>query len=100
MSPGRGSSAIGTPIMSYRPHLVREAGGTNGNVEAMESSPGLARFTDVVARDDFTLDQAALLIGAWEYPERDIEDRKSTRLNSSHTVISYAVFCLKKKKKK
>src|SRR5438034_3534056 len=37
--------------------------------------------------------------------DRDVErwrgeDRKSTRLNSSHTVISYAVFCLKKKKKK
>src|SRR5437588_7822015 len=29
-----------------------------------------------------------------------ILDRKSTRLNSSHTVISYAVFCLKKKKKR
>src|SRR5947207_15680346 len=29
-----------------------------------------------------------------------LQDRKSTRLNSSHTVISYAVFCLKKKKKK
>src|SRR5438034_1970603 len=29
----------------------------------------------------------------------DPVDRKSTRLNSSHTVISYAVFCLKKKKK-
>src|SRR2546426_5463258 len=28
------------------------------------------------------------------------EDRKSTRLNSSHLVISYAVFCLKKKKKR
>src|SRR5256885_5986085 len=28
-----------------------------------------------------------------------IADRKSTRLNSSHLVISYAVFCLKKKKK-
>src|SRR5256885_3698460 len=28
----------------------------------------------------------------------DTEDRKSTRLNSSHLVISYAVFCLKKKK--
>src|SRR3954463_9482237 len=27
-------------------------------------------------------------------------DRKSTRLNSSHTIISYAVFCLKKKRKK
>src|SRR2546426_5534556 len=34
--------------------------------------------------------------------ERSIRarDRKSTRLNSSHLVISYAVFCLKKKKKK
>src|SRR5438132_4026549 len=37
--------------------------------------------------------------------DRDVEvgvsdpDRKSTRLNSSHTVISYAVFCLKKTKK-
>src|SRR2546430_7438588 len=29
-----------------------------------------------------------------------LEDRKSTRLNSSHSQISYAVFCLKKKKKK
>src|SRR5206468_10225273 len=31
---------------------------------------------------------------------RQAEDRKSTRLNSSHDQISYAVFCLKKKKKK
>src|SRR5438034_7240134 len=30
-------------------------------------------------------------------PAIDDRDRKSTRLNSSHTVISYAVFCLKKK---
>src|SRR5436305_12079803 len=30
--------------------------------------------------------------------ERGLEDRKSTRLNSSHVRISYAVFCLKKKK--
>src|SRR3712207_6872794 len=32
-------------------------------------------------------------------PPRRIVDRKSTRLNSSHANISYAVFCLKKKKK-
>src|SRR2546427_4260112 len=31
-------------------------------------------------------------------PKRDWRDRKSTRLNSSHSQISYAVFCLKKKK--
>src|SRR5690554_7742995 len=33
-------------------------------------------------------------------PARNQADRKSTRLNSSHVRISYAVFCLKKKKKK
>src|SRR2546430_1855621 len=32
------------------------------------------------------------------FRSRGIEDRKSTRLNSSHSQISYAVFCLKKKK--
>src|SRR5947207_5974768 len=32
--------------------------------------------------------------------DQSLTDRKSTRLNSSHTVISYAVFCLKKKKNK
>src|SRR5258708_21635120 len=31
---------------------------------------------------------------------KNSRDRKSTRLNSSHQIISYAVFCLKKKKKK
>src|SRR5690606_40118451 len=34
------------------------------------------------------------------YFEKVLEDRKSTRLNSSHVKISYAVFCLKKKKNK
>src|SRR5260221_2124823 len=34
------------------------------------------------------------------HPRPRLGDRKSTRLNSSHTVISYAVFCLKKKKRK
>src|SRR2546430_9841299 len=51
-------------------------------------------------------DDAALarrVVGLAEIPrladERaDVEDRKSTRLNSSHSQISYAVFCLKKKK--
>src|SRR5947207_14413369 len=35
--------------------------------------------------------------GGFLRPRRKYPDRKSTRLNSSHTVISYAVFCLKKK---
>src|SRR5438132_8999596 len=35
----------------------------------------------------------------WSCVLSSLRDRKSTRLNSSHTVISYAVFCLKKQKK-
>src|SRR2546430_11234202 len=38
------------------------------------------------------------LFVAKEHAVREKEDRKSTRLNSSHSQISYAVFCLKKKK--
>src|SRR5262245_62984289 len=34
-----------------------------------------------------------------ELPKQELRDRKSTRLNSSHLGISYAVFCLKKKNK-
>src|SRR5256885_3454639 len=46
----------------------------------------------------FVRDRAALrrAIAVWRGAERHL-DRKSTRLNSSHLVISYAVFCLKKK---
>ena len=40
----------------------------------MDGSPGLSRFAEVVGRDDFSLDQAALLIGAWDYPERDVDN--------------------------
>src|SRR5688500_19973238 len=50
-----------------------------------------ARHTGI--RRDHDARRAELMRG------RDREDRKSTRLNSSHLVISYAVFCLKKKKK-
>ncbi|HLL24738.1 MAG TPA: transglutaminase-like domain-containing protein [Kofleriaceae bacterium] len=39
----------------------------------MDPSPGLVRFSEVVAREDFPLDQAALLIGAWDYPERNLD---------------------------
>src|SRR2546422_3031733 len=37
--------------------------------------------------------------GLWDMVRDPVIDRKSTRLNSSHGYISYAVFCLKKKKK-
>src|SRR5690606_40300613 len=47
------------------------------------------------SRSDALRDYARWLFGI---PVRPTQDRKSTRLNSSHVKISYAVFCLKKKK--
>src|SRR2546422_3662864 len=46
-----------------------------------------------------TVDRAPCRRGDGVLEERGMIDRKSTRLNSSHGYISYAVFCLKKKKK-
>src|SRR2546426_9131092 len=62
-------------------------------------------------QNSFSFRQSSLARSLWENHSclRQIQfdqgidqvaDRKSTRLNSSHLVISYAVFCLKKKKKK
>src|SRR5688572_31609991 len=47
-----------------------------------------------------TLSSGADVASATWIPSALRRDRKSTRLNSSHSQISYAVFCLKKKKKK
>src|SRR5262245_64510887 len=55
------------------------------------SRPGVGDQADRIMR---------LLAAAGHRDQRVVRDRKSTRLNSSHLGISYAVFCLKKKKKK
>src|SRR2546426_5861281 len=63
----------------------------------------LFRSVEAAAAGRRPLDVEDVVVGAEIDVERldakIIEDRKSTRLNSSHLVISYAVFCLKKKKK-
>src|SRR3712207_7680036 len=80
---------------------VREA-----EVLGVDSSRDLALLAVaaemVVARlgdsDQLQVLEEVVVLG---YPLLDrFEDRKSTRLNSSHANISYAVFCLKKKKKR
>src|SRR5438034_8027975 len=54
-------------------------------------------FEIPVERHDIVLDCILTPMRWHEVTGRQRSDRKSTRLNSSHTVISYAVFCLKKK---
>src|SRR5690242_21232198 len=55
---------------------------------------------DLVVADDWAEGMGASLRTGLRSLAGSTEDRKSTRLNSSHMSISYAVFCLKKKKKK
>src|SRR5438132_8932124 len=62
--------------------------------------PGGNRTLTVLGAIVLLLIAAPLLLGGQDpaAEEQRGGDRKSTRLNSSHTVISYAVFCLKKKR--
>src|SRR5256885_6086980 len=68
--------------------------GKSGNVGAADGAGSAARFNYPAA---IGMDSKGNLYVA--DPGSHTVDRKSTRLNSSHLVISYAVFCLKKKKK-
>src|SRR3989442_2166677 len=82
----------------FRSHVVRGDLGTS-----VASQLPVTSFISARAGKSLVLAIAALLVllpvslalGIWSGIRRD---RKSTRLNSSHVRISYAVFCLKKKK--
>src|SRR5690606_41123342 len=61
---------------------------------------GLSKPFDILVIDDGSPDGTAAIVHRLAETEfSDRLDRKSTRLNSSHVKISYAVFCLKKKNK-
>src|SRR5690242_21048122 len=69
-------------------------------VERRDAPVGVCgRGDHAFARSHIGLGRAAPDVGIAGDELGDLGDRKSTRLNSSHMSISYAVFCLKKKKK-
>src|SRR5256885_6993068 len=82
----------------FRSALVEAAGPridllvNNASVLGPSPQPALASYPVEVLEHVYRVNVIAPLALAQEV------DRKSTRLNSSHLVISYAVFCLKKKK--
>src|SRR5438132_8664850 len=98
----------------FAPFGIRNIGGQLLVTFAMQNAerhddvagPGVG-FVDIFSADgDFVRRFATggslnspwgLALGEFSAPPVAKRDRKSTRLNSSHTVISYAVFCLKKK---
>src|SRR2546430_11771618 len=79
----------------FRSRLRREA---QAGVEGEMTPASAAQRPQQRARDDVPLHLAGALPDAFDARiAPDALDRKSTRLNSSHSQISYAVFCLKKK---
>src|SRR5256886_8349870 len=79
-------------ILSALFPIVNPLGGSPVFLRLTEDYPATARraLARQVGVNSFILLIASFLVGT--------QDRKSTRLNSSHSQISYAVFCLKKKK--
>src|SRR3712207_8993386 len=69
---------------------------TGENLFSLQDARNLIRYAGMRPDRDILQFDPALSYGLVEYLR--MIDRKSTRLNSSHANISYAVFCLKKKK--
>src|SRR5258708_21917790 len=63
------------------------------------SQPNAAKGSSAQGSQGFRADRQAAEAPGHARQGNPWEDRKSTRLNSSHQIISYAVFCLKKKKR-
>src|SRR5207249_10470656 len=81
-----------TTLFRSNPSLARREQGEGGvlpRIRCLEPHELRDRFTEALPRG----------LQFVELDSRNHIDRKSTRLNSSHVSISYAVFCLKKKKK-
>src|SRR3989449_7649766 len=86
------------------PHVLRHTcamqllqAGVDRSVIALWLGHESVETTQIYLHADLTMKERALALTA---QPRTSADRKSTRLNSSHGYISYAVFCLKKKKQK
>src|SRR5207248_11770209 len=81
----------------------RVMGDLTGVVERVDQKARTVEVAEAKGQRPVTMtvtDDTAITVRGEQRGLRDLkkEDRKSTRLNSSHRTISYAVFCLKKKK--
>src|SRR5690606_41486612 len=84
-----------TTLFRSEPLVAHPVGGLFGGAHGLhELVDDRARHRDGADEDD-----AGEVVEGQHHVQQRLEDRKSTRLNSSHVKISYAVFCLKKKTK-
>src|SRR5947207_5957457 len=88
-APAAALAGVAPSLPGLRPSPIDGRATTSTGTPTLDSllagHAGLPMGTSILIGENGTTDYAGAL------------DRKSTRLNSSHTVISYAVFCLKKK---
>src|SRR5690606_41853529 len=91
--PTRRSSDLARQAVENDVHIIGVSTLAAGHLTLV---PELKKALKAQGRDDI------MIVVGGVIPPQDYKalDRKSTRLNSSHVKISYAVFCLKKKKKK
>src|SRR3712207_7807513 len=87
-----------TTLFRSQPVDVGAKGGDEQRRESGEQQDAVA--VDQLVAAGVQLPGQEAVLGEHRAQQREAVDRKSTRLNSSHANISYAVFCLKKKKKK
>src|SRR2546430_9052181 len=83
----------------FRSLSVPQSANKTGSVYVLAPADAIAAAPELVTPTDREAPPVSLW-QKWGLPDLgSYGDRKSTRLNSSHSQISYAVFCLKKKKK-
>src|SRR2546427_6241674 len=80
----------------FRSDVLHASGAATARAIAVcvDKAEAADRIVELVSHE---FPQAKLMVRSFDR-EHSLRDRKSTRLNSSHSQISYAVFCLKKKK--
>src|SRR5690625_6410495 len=90
-------------LCGHGPSLETDIACTNISLDLLGQVRSYYQYAAKIAGDGRTEDTIAMLRKEREYVNvllvEQPKDRKSTRLNSSHVAISYAVFCLKKKNK-
>src|SRR5438034_5634942 len=92
-------SMYGRTNRNYLKYLLAIAAGAGATHTLVPPTPGPLAIAGTLGVDLGTMVLVGIVV-ALPAAGAGLLDRKSTRLNSSHTVISYAVFCLKKKKKR
>src|SRR5207249_7837031 len=99
----RGPRLRGEPedrrVQARAPARAHGGDGRRGRARARDPAAGAARMTGRIRDEAIRTVRERASLSEVVSDVIALRDRKSTRLNSSHVSISYAVFCLKKKKR-